>query len=165
MSPDQIIILSYLAISLIVSSKDSFIASLAAVLCCLYASSDFFDLSTSVQVHLSYAIFYLIFLSSVKSNTTKSAMALMVVLNFVMAWDSYNNAKTETWLYANYAINTALIHVFIAVTLVIRRENIAIYNSIINYLRSLSSDSAGTKRGGQLSSREVITRNKRKASK
>ena len=120
---NNIILLLY-----ILSFKRSWLFALAFLLCNLATDSGFlgvFDgLSTPLYGLSFYVTICFIWCVTVKSqinHTTNKSLALscIIMISFllVMAWDSYYNAETETFIYSNYEAIILSIHICIILSL------------------------------------------------
>ena len=112
----------------ILSFKRSWLFALAFLLCTIATDSGFFGVFDSLSTSLYGLSFYVticfIWCVTVKShiNHTKNkslAMSCIIMISFllVMAWDSYYNAETETFIYSHYEAIILCIHIFIILSL------------------------------------------------
>jgi len=112
----------------IISFKRSWLFALAFLLCMIATDSGFFGVFDGLSSALYGLSFYVticfIWCVTVKSqinHTTNKSLAfsciIMISFLLVMAWDSYYNAETETFIYSNYEAIILSIHICIILSL------------------------------------------------
>ena len=122
-SVNNIIFIIYL-----LSFKRSWRFAMAFLLCTFAANTGFGGVFNSLSVPLYDLSYYVticfIWCVTVKSqinHTTNKSLALscIIMISFllVMAWDSYYNAETETFIYSNYEAIILSIHICIILSL------------------------------------------------
>ncbi len=130
LSPDSITLIAYVVAVGLLTSRDAAVSLLVVIICCAYANSKLYDMSTAVQVHLFYVITSLTLIPFVKSWAVITSMTMVVLLNIVMTWDAHFYGQIQTWHFTHYATNTTLIHCIIISSLFIGKRNI-IHNNLL----------------------------------
>lgn len=108
-----VLVLSYFLITLIKLSASRVYTLMAILFSIAIAHSQIYQALSSVQYHTLFAIIYLSVTYKVKPIKAKVACCLLGSFQIIMAWDSYFNAKIETFIWLHYEVIVCLLHTFI----------------------------------------------------
>ena len=101
---------AYLLAILITTNRQLRLSFLCLLICIILSNSALFDVLEGFQVHLAYSIPYLLAVKYIVRLGPMLAVVAMAVFNIGMAMDAYVYSETETWLFINYPVNTAILH-------------------------------------------------------
>ncbi len=132
---DLIVTGAYLLVILITPNRQLRLSFLCLLICIILSNSAVFDVLEGFQVHLAYSIPYLFTVKYIKRAWPMLAVVAMAVFNIVMATDAYVYSETETWLYLNYSICTAILHCIIIISCIEWGGIIKKLDDSVNYLR------------------------------
>ena len=107
---------AYLLATIITQNRQLRLSFLCLLICIILSNSALFDVLEGFQVHLAYSIPYLLAVKYIARLGPMLAVIAMAVFNLVMAMDAYVYSETETWLFINYPVNTAILHGVIIVS-------------------------------------------------
>lgn len=140
---DLIIVGVYLLAILITQNRQLRLSFLCLLICIILSNSALFDVLEGLQVHLAYSIPYLLAVKYIVRLGPMLAVIAMAVFNLGMAMDAYVYSETETWLFINYPVNTAILHGVIIVACI---EWGGIIKKLDDYLACLRGRFTGSSR-------------------
>ena len=109
-------IAAYMAALFVLQTRQLRLSFLCLIGCLLISKSILYDLVNGWQLHVIYSIIYLIAVPYVKQLRVMIALFAMALFNAVMAWDAFNYAHTETYLFTHYQGITALLHLVVIIS-------------------------------------------------
>lgn len=109
----SVVIISYFLITLLNRTNSRKTLLLASLSCACIAYTPIYQALSAVQYHTLFAIIYLSVTYKVKPIKAKVACCLLGSFQIIMAWDSYFNAKIETFIWLHYEVIVCLLHTFI----------------------------------------------------
>ena len=126
---------AYLLATIITQNRQLRLSFLCLLICIILSNSAVFDVLDGFQVHLAYSIPYLLAVKYIVRLGPMLAVVAMAVFNLGMAMDAYVYSETETWLFINYPVNTAILHGVIIVACIEWGGIIKKLDDTLGYLR------------------------------
>ena len=109
---------AFIVAALAIRNKQALTAMIYCLSCqALYASPIYHALTAS-QLHIAYACIAFTAIRFVSGFWLALALFMSALFQTLMAWDAYVYSTTQTWLYSNYELISALLHAAVIVSCV-----------------------------------------------
>ena len=107
------VIVCYSILPIIKNTNQRKLLLIASLSCATIAYTPIYNYLDAVQYHAIFAIIYTSLTYLVKLKKTKVACCMLGSFQTIMAWDSWANANTETFIWTNYEVIVCLLHALI----------------------------------------------------
>lgn len=112
-SLNLVIVMGYFCVTLLKLTSIRVAFLLAILLSMVVTYTPIYNHLDQVQYHAIFAIIYTPLTYLVKLKKTKVACCMLGSFQTIMAWDSWANANTETFIWTNYEVIVCLLHALI----------------------------------------------------